>query len=137
MATATATTTQVTDSDGEVREVPAVQVTSAVRLDQLDAEVTEAMNWRKQAGLQAEGNISAPTAEDPVLLSVARDDIDAAVLLATVQAHTPDPDWVDPDLDLPTFEDAKRKVRTNQALSGQDISALFRGLIDAEDTPST
>jgi hypothetical protein len=136
MATATATTKQVTNDDGETSDVPAVEVTAPVRLDQLDAEVTDAMNWRKQAGLQAEGDIFNPSPESPVVLTVARDDIDPAVFLAAVQAHHPDPAWVDPDVTLPSFEDAKQRLRANQVLSAQDVAALLRGLIGDEDAPT-
>lgn len=139
MADATATTIEFPDGvDDEgaplTRSQYAVQVTSPVRLDQLDHEITSEFGWRKQAGISAYGDPAAASEEEPVTLYVdgRTDEVSDEDFLRLVRDHTPDPEWNTPGHTAapdPTFEEAKERVLGTGTLHHADLRAVLRGLL--------
>ena len=137
MATAAATTIEFPDGlneDGEpqVREQYAVLVSSPVRMDQLDYEITHGMNWRKSAGLSSQGDPRTASTDEPVVLYVVRsDEIDNDLFLRTVTNHDPDAEWHSPHaepVEGPSFEES---IDWRDAAESGDaeIRAVLRGLL--------
>jgi hypothetical protein len=136
MATAAGTKIEFPDGlddndEPRTREQYAVLITSPVRLDQLDAEITHAMGWRKQAGLSADGDAEQASPENPARLYVERhEETDDETFLQAVANHTPDSAWVHQDMEEPpSFETAKEKVLGNGRITMNDLRAVLRGLL--------
>jgi hypothetical protein len=124
-------TTKTLPHEEETVEVPAIKVSSPVHLAQLEAEVNEAHNWRKPAGLQADGNIDGTTPGEPVegVIWATREDIDPETFLSSVIDHKPDPTWVPEQEDLPSLDEVKQRLTEGRTLTRVETSVLLRGLL--------
>lgn len=126
---------RLAERDGEAGEgSKAFEVTTPVRLDQLNAEVTKAMNWRNPADLSAEGSLTETDESHPLIVWVGRgDDLDTNKFLAAVRAHEPDPAWSDPNLEPGTsIEEVKAKAASGAFLGTEDLQVAVRHLLNAE-----
>lgn len=76
------------ERDGEFGdESVAFTLTKPVDLATLESELSEAMNWRKDAGLIADGDAALASADTPVVLWVMRSDVTPATLRSVVTKH--------------------------------------------------
>lgn len=76
------------ERDDEVAEgAVAFTLTKPVDPAALDKELSEAMNWRKDAGFVIDGDASEASTENPVDLWVLREDVTAATLRSVVGKH--------------------------------------------------
>jgi hypothetical protein len=78
------------DRDGEVAErAVAFTLTKPVDPARLDAELSKAMNWRKDGGLVIDGDAAQASTDAPVDVWVLRDDVDTGTLREVVAKHEP------------------------------------------------
>lgn len=120
--------------DGEAGEgTKAWDFTSPVRLDQLDYEVTSAMNWRNSASLSASGDLENVGPDSPLTVLVGRADIDESAFEAAASEHEPDPNWFPaPASDAPTpptVEDISVKAEAGAPLTDEELQIAVRHLL--------
>ena len=121
--------TRDTDRDGEMgADELAFSITSPIRLDQLNAEVTAAMNWRNPADLCADGSTELASEANPVTVWVGRTDIDPDVFISATEAHEPDEEWTDAPVTsepAPTLTDVRAKLAAGEVLDLAEVSAML------------
>lgn len=107
----------------------AFKITGPVRLDQLDAEISDAHGW-KNAALVVEGNIETAGPDSPVLMHVAHAGVDVAKVVAVGGDHDPDPDFmrVAPPTTV-TLLDVATKASRGGWLNEEEMQVAIRGLL--------
>lgn len=119
---------RLAERDGEVAEgALAFEITKAVTLDLLDDQITEAMGWRKQAGLVAEGDPTTASPESPVVVWVLRDDVEVNTVRKAVTAYqeVETPASATPD----EFNLLREKIASGEDLSVAEMQAALRLLL--------
>lgn len=109
----------------------AFKVYSPVRLDQLDAEMVTAMNWRKGAGLSADGSLEQASSTEPAVVFVNHENPDEAILTSVLVAHVPNPDWriPGPVVSPATIKEAQAHAKAGDTLSADEIQVSLRYLL--------
>lgn len=104
----------------------AFEVTKPVLLNILDGEITEAMGWRKQAGLVAEGDTTTASAEHPAVVWVLRGEVDSRTVKQAVTAHQ----GVEaPASDDEEFDRLSAKARAVLDLTAAEVQTALRLLL--------
>jgi hypothetical protein len=105
----------------------AYTVTSPANLEQLDDEIRDAMNWRKESGLVVEGILGAASEDNPVVLWVTHENTKAPAITKAISDHEPDPDYVPSSVGpAKTLEDYRQTVLAGEPIAPEEVMAVLR-----------
>lgn len=99
-------------------------VTSPIRLDQFDAELSD------EVGLTADGPLDTASTETPATIWV-DPGVDSETVLSVGEAHTPDESWSDEStVTEPTVADVQARAAAGEVLSADEIQVALRHLLE-------
>lgn len=106
----------------------AFELRAPARLDQLDAELAEAMGWDGSSGLSADGDATTASPGAPVTVWVSRGDVDARTFARVAGGHEANPGWRDATVD-PSVGEVRAKVSRGERLDSNEIQVALRHLL--------
>ena len=127
---------RLAERDGEAGENSlAFTLTKPIEPAHLDEELTEAMGWRKNAGIIVEGDPAAACTEEPVVVWLLRDDVTLATLRKVVSAH--DCDSCGTEDPQEALADLRDKALAGEEYDDAETQAILRAVVLSLTRPAT